>query len=558
MRYDQIPGYRVERLVGKGGMASVYLAIQESLDRPVALKILRHPDSEEFSERFSNEGRIIASLTHPNIISVYDVGVSDGLRYISMEYVEGGDLKTRIADGVTPDCALELVSKIASCLEFAHKKGVIHRDLKPANILFRSDGTPLLTDFGIAKHQWLDSDLTATGIALGTPQYMSPEQAQAKSVDGRADVYSLGIILYEMLTGKTPYDGDSEVDTILRHLQDPMPVLPAEYRTYQTLLKRMLAKDPAQRFADAGELLEFLTTLRGVATQADARNVTRRKRPSLPHRVLTLVSGSWVGKHLSELTLTTRNVALCGGGSLVLLILGIGFLYRGGLPGESDGVASELVTTAQRVPPEGRGKSVDEPSASLTQTPDKLDPNALYQLGKVYRDRSSVRRDDKKAAELFYQAAQQGHAPAQYYLGVMNGQGHGVPQDLEQAVRWYEKAARQNIVDAQYLLCLSYALGRGVITDNVTAYAWCQIAHEGGSRDAQDTIVTITNLMSEDSIREAKSVAASIAQSLHERPAALLDTPSSDSRQDVATIENTAATVPNSEGGSNWKRMAAP
>ena len=186
-------------------MAAVYLAIQESLDRPVALKVLTDPDSPEFSERFVNEGRIIASLVHGNIVTVHDVGIAEGLHYISMEYVDGGDLRTRIADGQSPEAALDLAARMADCLGFAHRKGVIHRDLKPANILFRRDGTPLLTDFGIAKNQRLDSDLTATGKIVGTPRYMSPEQALGKPVDGRSDLYSLGVVLYEMLTGEPPY-----------------------------------------------------------------------------------------------------------------------------------------------------------------------------------------------------------------------------------------------------------------------------------------------------------------------------------------------------------------
>lgn len=267
MKHDAIPGYRIERLIGKGGMASVYLAIQESLGRPVALKVLGDPESPEFSKRFVNEGRIIAGLSHTNIITVHDVGIADGQHYLSMEYVEGGDLTSRIAQVMTADVALDIVEKIASCLDFAHKRGVIHRDVKPANILFRDDGTPLLTDFGIAKHLKKSSDLTMTGTALGSPHYISPEQAQGKSPDGRTDIYSLGIILYDMLMGEKPYEGESDIATIVKHIQDPAPRLPVAYSRYQGLLNRMVAKDPKQRFADAGDVAELVKSLRTSACQ---------------------------------------------------------------------------------------------------------------------------------------------------------------------------------------------------------------------------------------------------------------------------------------------------
>jgi serine/threonine-protein kinase PpkA len=158
-----IPGYRVEGLIGSGGMASVYLAIQESLERPVALKVLDDPESAEYQERFLNEGRIIASLTHSNIVTVHDIGVASRHLYISMEYVEGGDLRRRIRTGMSPVEAFAIVERIGSALELAHDRGVVHRDVKPANILFRPDGTPLLADFGIAKDHHSDSGLTMDG-----------------------------------------------------------------------------------------------------------------------------------------------------------------------------------------------------------------------------------------------------------------------------------------------------------------------------------------------------------------------------------------------------------
>jgi serine/threonine-protein kinase PpkA len=241
-------------------MAVVYLAIQESLARPVALKIVdpAHGEAPEFSQRFLAEGRIIAALRHQSIIGIHDLGVVDGRHYIVMEYVDGGDLKRRIAAGMTPREALSVVRHIASGLGVAHQAGVVHRDVKPANILFRSDGTPVLADFGVAKQLHAEQDMTLTGTVLGSPIYLSPEQATGRAVDGRADLYSLGVILFEMLTGRKPYVGKTALDTMLMHVQEPVPTLPEPLRALQPLLDRMLAKDPEGRFASAEDLIRFL------------------------------------------------------------------------------------------------------------------------------------------------------------------------------------------------------------------------------------------------------------------------------------------------------------
>ena len=196
----EVPGFRIQRLVAEGGTATVYLAIQESLGRQVALKILKRIDEDSHSKRALNEGRIIASLNHRSIITIHDIGTVEGRHYISMEYLEGGDLAARIEEMVTEEQALDVVEKIGSCLAFVHQQGIIHRDLKPENILFHKDGEPILTDFGIAKD--LDSDIanTMAGALIGTLHYFSPEQATGKAVDKRTDIYGLGIIFFELLT----------------------------------------------------------------------------------------------------------------------------------------------------------------------------------------------------------------------------------------------------------------------------------------------------------------------------------------------------------------------
>ena len=258
----RIPGYKIVRPIAEGGMAAVYLAIQESLEREVALKLLRQFDNPVQSSRFRNEGRIIASLNHRNIITIHDIGSVGERHYISMEFLEEGDLEKRISAGISPEAALDLVEVIGNCLDFLHSRGIIHRDIKPANILFRKDGTPVLTDFGIAKRLDRDTRLTLDSTALGSPCYLSPEQAECKPLDGRADIYGLGIILYEMLTGEKPFQGNSPIETILAHLTAPGPALPDELGLYQGLLDRMIARTPDGRYASAGEMVEAIKALR--------------------------------------------------------------------------------------------------------------------------------------------------------------------------------------------------------------------------------------------------------------------------------------------------------
>jgi serine/threonine-protein kinase PpkA len=263
----EIPGYRIDKEIGKGGMATVYLAVQESLERSVVLKILDRVQSstaDDMIQRFIDEGRIVASMHHPNIVTIYDIGLAGDELYISMEYVHGGDLKKRMESHVPPNIALDIVAKIGSALASAHAHNVIHRDVKPANILFRDNDTPLLTDFGIAKQTDQETDLTSTGIFLGSPNYVSPEQADGKKVDGRSDIYSLGCIFYEMLTGYKPYHSDSVIDIVIQHKTSPVPTLPEKFTIYQSLLNRMMAKNLDTRFANADDMLRSVKKLQTI------------------------------------------------------------------------------------------------------------------------------------------------------------------------------------------------------------------------------------------------------------------------------------------------------
>ncbi|MEQ8231031.1 MAG: serine/threonine-protein kinase [Gammaproteobacteria bacterium] len=297
----EIPGYAIKRLIGQGGMAAAYLAEQVSLGRPVVLKVLDTSvrDKPETIERFLNEGRIIASLNHPHIITIYDIGRHEDKVYLSMEYVEGGDLKQRMQRQVlTPAEALDVVEKVAGGLAAAHRAGIVHRDVKPGNILFRRDGTPLLSDFGIAKRLSGDSDLTSTGMFVGSPNYMAPEQSEAGPIDGRADIYALGVIFYEMLTGQRAYLADSVIDVIVMHKKAPVPRLPPGLEEFQELLELMMAKRRRDRFRDADSLIHYVREL-------------RRQGVARGHAELVAGPGvDIVGEHTTVTEETTRSTRL--------------------------------------------------------------------------------------------------------------------------------------------------------------------------------------------------------------------------------------------------------
>jgi serine/threonine-protein kinase PpkA len=264
-----IPGYDIDGEIGEGAMASVYLATQRSLERKVALKVMAAALAADpsFCERFLREGKTLARLSHPHTVTIHDIGNVGELYYMAMEYLPNGTLKERIAAGLTPEQGLIYIRHIASALGYAHRLGLVHRDVKPANILFRADGTAVLSDFGIAKSLDDRTQFTQAGFAVGTPSYMSPEQARGQDIDGRADLYALGVVLYEILVGKLPYSGNDALSTALAHLTEPLPELPVHHGRYQEVLRKLLAKDPAERFPDAAALLQALDNLPRESTE---------------------------------------------------------------------------------------------------------------------------------------------------------------------------------------------------------------------------------------------------------------------------------------------------
>ncbi len=268
-----IPGYKILRPIGEGGMASVFLAVQESLDREVALKVMAPAlaANSEFTERFLKEGRITAKLQHQNLVTVYDIGTHAGVYYLAAEYIPGGTLKERIeAGGLSVGEILDILVEMARGLDFAHQKGFVHRDVKPGNILFRKDGSVVLADFGIAKAMDSSSSSTVAGASIGTPDYMSPEQARAEPVDGRSDLYSLGTVLYEMLTGAPPYQAADPFTVALMHVTQPIPTLPSDFAWLQPLIDRTMNKQPNERVQTGTALAEEVHQLLAKSPQGAA------------------------------------------------------------------------------------------------------------------------------------------------------------------------------------------------------------------------------------------------------------------------------------------------
>jgi serine/threonine protein kinase len=222
-----IPGYTLHRPLGRGGMAVVYLATQDSLNRDVALKILSPSTDPTAGERFLREARIAASLHHPHIVPIHDFGVHEGQAYLAMEYLAGGSVAPLSGERLGPEAALRIVRDIAGALDYAHERGVVHRDIKPDNILRGERGGAVLSDFGIARLIQGESLLTSEGCSVGTPHYMSPEQLRGEKLDGRSDLYSLGVVLWQLVTGDLPYSGSDSWAIGTQHLGAEIPRLPA-------------------------------------------------------------------------------------------------------------------------------------------------------------------------------------------------------------------------------------------------------------------------------------------------------------------------------------------
>lgn len=288
-KYPNIAGYDIQRTLGKGGMATVYLAVQKSFGRQVALKVMAPElvSKRDFALRFDQEAKMVASLSHPNIVTVYDVGIQQRYFYLAMEFHPKGHLGDQIKKGLTPKQAMFVAKKLADALDFAHQNNIVHRDLKPDNVLFSSRGMPVITDFGIARDNSVDTNLTQIGSTVGTPKYMSPEQAKGERVDGRSDLYGLGVIMYEMLMGEPPFKADDPVALAIKHCKDPIPRLPLMLEEFQPLIDKLMDKQAANRYATGADVVVAIDALEeaqkiaaaGQSTQPQASNAQPASTP---------------------------------------------------------------------------------------------------------------------------------------------------------------------------------------------------------------------------------------------------------------------------------------
>jgi serine/threonine-protein kinase len=299
--------YRVISRLGSGGMADVYLAHDQLLGREVAVKILHHhfAEDQEFVERFRREASSAAALSHPNIVGIFDRGEWNGTYYIAMEYVAGRSLKALVREQgpLDPAAAIDIVIQILRAARFAHRRGVIHRDLKPHNVILDEEGRARVTDFGIARAG--ASDMTMTGSIMGTAQYLSPEQAQGYAVSDASDLYSVGVILYELLTGVVPFEGETAVAVAFKQVsaapRPPSELNPALPPSLDAIVLRALAKDPAERYSSADELIAAL----------------QHERETLPSHPPGALAGGYDGRRTGEHPPAAGALLLAGGGPLI-------------------------------------------------------------------------------------------------------------------------------------------------------------------------------------------------------------------------------------------------
>jgi serine/threonine protein kinase len=384
MRFEagsQFAGYTVVSRLGRGGMATVYLVREPGIDRQVALKVLPEQlvDDAQFSARFEQEARLIGSLDHPNIIPLYRYGITDDVPWMALRYVDGGDFATRLAARPLPvPEGLAMLRGVAAALDYAHRKGVIHRDLKPQNILLTGDGAVYLADFGVAKMlEGASSANTAAGEVLGSPPYMSPEQAQGLQLGPYTDVYALAVICYQWLTGSLPFDADTPHAILIKHIMEPLPTdsLRLLSPNVSAVLERGLAKQPAQRFQSAtaliAELEQALYSAATVAIGMQAQSVL----PPTPLSQPASTRRSAVPGTDGPASGSSRSWMWIASSALVLAAAIAGYLYwPKAAPASSEQQA--LASNAQSPPPAPMSPAASNSEAGQPAEPAPLSPTA--------------------------------------------------------------------------------------------------------------------------------------------------------------------------------------
>jgi serine/threonine-protein kinase PpkA len=273
----RIPNFEIDREIGRGGMSKVYLGYQLEPKRKVAIKIVSPgaAGDEAFLQSLKQEGDTVASMAHDNILTIYACGVIQGHYYMCMEVLPGGDLAEKVKRGLSPEDALEVMIQIGGALDHAHRKGILHRDIKPENVMFHESGKAVLVDFGIAKDMASTSSFTQVGAVVGTPHYMSPERCMGKTIDARSDLYAMGVMFYELLTGRKVFEGRDTFAVSYAHVYEPVPPLPPEHSRFQAIANKLLAKDPDDRYPDAATMVDALKRARsgGPANEPSTRRL---------------------------------------------------------------------------------------------------------------------------------------------------------------------------------------------------------------------------------------------------------------------------------------------
>lgn len=509
--------YEIERRIGSGGMADVYLASDRQLGRKVAMKMLhrRFAEDTEFLERFRREASSAAGLQHPNVVGIFDRGEWDGTSYIAMEYLEGRTLKAVITEEgpLDPIRAIDIVVQVLRAARFAHKRGIIHRDLKPHNVIVDHDGRAKVTDFGIARAG--ASDMTQTGSIMGTAQYLSPEQAQGVPVTGQSDLYSIGIMLYEELTARVPFDGESAVTIALKQVNETAIVPSADNAAVSpeldAIVMRLLAKDPAERFPDADAAIQALDRCRGhlaagPVQEGGATAAFRTLPPAVmalpldPAHRLTPPEGD------EEVSRANRWWIV----ALVVLVVLIGAFF---------GIRA-LTTKEQAIVPDGTGKPVQAALAILQ--------NAGFQT-QVERVTSSAPRD--RVLRQDPQPRSRVDKGSTVTLTVSNGPGTSAVPDL---VGQGRLAARRALTKAGFKIAERRSNSDTVTTDRVISTA----PDAGASVERGSTVTLVIS-----SGKQRVTVASVVGQDVDDARSTLDDLGLKISTKEVASDSQDPGTV---------------